>query len=407
MDANAEMMDLYIARQPVFDQSLKLFGYELLYRENDQANVTAIKDSNQATAQVITMGVIEIGLEKLIGNSKAFLNLSYDYLVGEPELNFPKNNIVLEIPVDIRIDEPLIAACKRLFEKGYTLALNDIYPDADTLQLLPYCHIVKIDIQKTPAEQLLPLVNKLKGFHIKLLALRVEDCSQVSDLIDMGFEYLQGFFFCKPLLMNHKHLSTNQLSILDLLSNVYDDEIEPDDLVEIISRDVSLSYHLLRYLNSAFFQLPQKVESMHQAIIYLGRNELKTWATIISMAGNNEKPDELMKLAMIRAKMCEILGDQSHPGQKDSFFTVGLLSSLDALMDQSMSTILQELPLSDEVQQALLEHTGPMGEALECNLNFEQCNWDTIKFSHSSLSELNQFYLEAIAWADNALSNMQ
>jgi c-di-GMP-related signal transduction protein len=400
------MQDLYIARQPIFDRDLKLYGYELLYREDNANESTTIIDDNQATSQVIALGVIEIGLERLVGQSHAFINLSHDYLMGNPYLHYPSSNIVLEIPNNIRLNEPIREASKQLFDLGYTLALDDIFPGAHTLELLPFSKIVKVDILNTPAEQLKPLVAELKKHPVKLLALKVEDGSQVKQLIEMGFDYLQGYFFSKPIVMKHNHLSTNQLAVLDLLSKVYDEEIEADELEQIITRDVTLSYHLLRYINSAFFHLSQNVESMHQAIVFLGRNEIRTWATIISMAGNSDKPDELIKLAMVRGKMCEILASKARLSKIEAFFTVGLLSTLDALMDQPMEKILSSLPLNENIQQALLGHTGIMGDALNCNLAFEQARWGDITFGNFSVPELNDFYLEAITWADNALENM-
>ena len=400
------MQDLYIARQPVFDHNLNLYGYELLYRQDNADINGAMASANQATSQVITTGLIEIGLEKLVGHTYAFLNLSHDFILGNPYLHYPCKNIVLEIPVDIEVDTPVKEAAKQLYDLGYTLALDDIYPEANTLELLPFAHLVKIDILKTPADKLAALLEQIKQYPVKLLALKVEDGTQVTPLLDMGFEYLQGYFFSKPIAMKHSHLSTNQLGILELMSNVYNDEIEADELELIITKYVTLSYHLLRYINSAFFSLPQKVESMHQAIVFLGRNELRTWATVLSMAGNSDKPDELVKLAMVRGKMCEILATQSRLDKSEAFFTVGLLSTLDALMDQPMSKILPELPLKQNIEQALLEHTGLMGDALKCSLAFEQVKWDGMKFGSFSTHEISDFYLEAIAWANNATDNM-
>lgn len=400
------MLDLYIARQPIFDRKLKLYGYELLYRAGQEKSAD-VKDANQATAQVITLGLIEIGIEKMVGKHLAFINLSRDYVLGNPDLPFPPDNVVLEFLENITVDDEIINALQQLKQRNYIIALDDIHPKSNSLKLLPLADIVKVDLLLTPKEQLAPFIEKLKQYPVKLLAEKVEDGRQVNDLLDMGFEYLQGFFFSKPIVTKHRQLKTNQLAMLALLSKVYESDIEVNELEDVICQDISLSYHLLRYINSAFFSLPGKVESIRQAVVYMGRNELKTWTTVISMAGYCDKPDELMTLAMVRGRMCELLGKSLAMTNLDSFFTAGLLSTLDALMDQSISSILEKLPLHDEIQSAILEHRGLIGSALACAKAYEQGNWNGIKFRGSTIQELNDYYVESISWANKALEHVK
>ncbi len=286
------------------------------------------------------------------------------------------------------------------------IALDDLHPTAEALKLLPLASMVKVDMLLTPADQLEGFVKQLQKFPVKLLAEKVEDGSQVNDLLEMGFDYLQGFFFSKPILMKHRQMSTNQLAILQLLSLVYDDEIAPEKLENVICNDVTLSYHLLRYINSAFFNLPNKVESIRQAVVYLGRNELRTWTTVVSMAGNSDKPDELMNLALVRGKTCELLAKTLGMKNLDAFFTTGLLSVLDAMMDQTMESIIKKLPVSKDIQSALLKHEGILGEALSCSQAYEQGYWKSIKFKDLPTQDINSYYVEAIAWANEALKNI-
>jgi c-di-GMP phosphodiesterase len=400
------MLDLYIARQPIFDRKLKLFGYELLYRAGNEQRAN-VQDANQATAQVITLGLIEIGLEKLVGSHHAFINLSRDYVLGNPDLPFPPENVVLEILEDIPVDDEIISALKELSKRGYTIALDDLHPKAEALQLLPLAGLVKVDLLLTPPEQLPGFVKMLQQFPVKLLAEKVEDGSQVNDLLEMGFDYLQGFFFSKPIIMKQRQMSTNQLAILQLMSRVYDDDIAPEELENVICNDVSLSYHLLRYINSAFFNLPNKVESIRQAVIYLGRNELRTWTTVVSMAGNSDKPDELMNLALVRGKTCELLAKTLGMKNLDAFFTTGLLSVLDAMMDQPMPAIIEKLPISEDIQGALLKNEGILGEALSCSQAYELGNWKNIKFKDVPITDINNYYVEAISWANEALESVK
>jgi len=399
------MIDLYIARQPIFDRSLELHGYELLYRANNDEHAE-IDNLNQATAHTICTGLIEIGLENLVGKHKAFINLSRDYVLGVPDLDFPTDKVVLEISENDIDDRDVTQTLEYLSKKNYTIALDGICANSETLKLLPAASIIKIDVNKTDPSELEELVSKIKKYPVKLIAEKVEDGNQVKQLLDLGFDYLQGYFFSHPIVSKQSGLSTNQLAMVELLSKVYGPETSTEQLEELISQDVTLSYHLLKYLNSAFFSLPTTVESIRQAVIYLGRNELKTWATVISMAGHNSKPNELITTALARGRFCESVAKAIEDFHVDSFFSVGLLSVLDALMDQPIADIISKLPLSEELSSALTQHKGIMGEALNACLMLEQGDWDKIKFPEISKSALNMQYQNAIQWADDVTGNL-
>ena len=399
------MIDLFIARQPIFNNSLKLHGYELLYRAGD-TDTAQIDDPNQATSQVIALGLIDIGLEDLVGTHTAFINLSRDFILGTPEIPFPADKVVLEISSDQQVDEDIKTSLQHLNKSQYKIALDGIYPEAPALELLPFASMAKIDLSKTSYEQLPELVKIINQHNIELVAEKVEDGQQIGKLIEMGFDYLQGFFFSKPIILKQSSLSTNQQAMMRLLSIVYNEETAVEDLEDTISQDVTLSYHLLKYMNSAFFNLSNPIESIRQAVIYLGRNTLKTWATVISMADYSDKPDELVTLALVRGKLCESLAKDVNEENQDSFFTVGLLSVLDALMDQSISDIVDKLPLNNILKDALVDHKGLMGEALQCSLALEQGEWDNIAFDNISRAALNMQYRTAIQWADDAVKNM-
>jgi len=399
------MIDLFIARQPIFDSSMELFGYELLYR-SDESNYANIVDPNQATAHTVTLGLVEIGLENLVGKHKAFINLSPDYILGSPDLPFPSDKVVLEITEDDLSTKDMPHTLERLSKNDYTIALNGLHSSSRSLELLSVADIVKIDISKQNSDELKALVANIKKHPVKLIAEKVEDGSQVKELIDMGFDYLQGFFFSRPLLSKQSSLSTNQLAMMDILSKVYNPDITIEELEEAIIRDVTLSYHLLRYLNSAFFSLPNPLDSIRQAVIYLGRNSLKTWVTVISMADHNSKPGALITTALARAKFCESIARAAEQSNTDGYFSVGLLSVLDALMDQPILEIVSKLPLNNDLKTALTHHTGDIGSALNAILMLEQEKWDNIYYPNISKAALNLQYRSAIQWADDVSRNL-
>ena len=399
------MIDLYIARQPIFDKSLKLHGYELLYRDAE-SETAQFTDDNQATSHVITTGLIDIGLDNLVGSHKAFINLSRDFAVGTHELPYPPDKVVIELSDRNLEAQDIDTILQYLGKQKFQVALDGIHPDSDLLKLLPVANLVKVDLSLTPTEQLPTLVQQIRQRKVALVAEKVEDGQLVDQLLQMGFDYLQGYFFSRPIIMKQSSLSPNQTAMMNLLNKVYNTETSTEDLEATICRDVTLSYHLLRYINSAFFNLTQTVESIRQAVIYLGRNTLKTWATVISMAGHNSKPDELINLALTRARLCESLSNIVEPDEADSFFSAGLLSVLDALMDHPMEDIVARLPLSKTLVDALLEREGKIGKALSCCEALEQGDWEKVKFFDISSAALNMQYRTAIQWADDAISNM-
>ena len=395
------MPELFIARQPIYDFNLQVYGYELLYRSNMHNNA-CFQDGRQATSQVLINAFIDIGLEKLVSGHRVFINMPEDLLLNSPEIPLPVDRTVLEVPTHNATGPSLVEAVRQHKEKGYTIALDNFELNPQTEALIPYVDLAKIDISHTSLETIAALAKNLRKRNIKLLALKIEDPDQVTRLLELGFEFLQGNFLSRPKIIHQQRLSSNRAAVMRLLSKIYDPDIEIDELVKLISTDVGLSYRLIRYLNSAFFNLVTKIESIHHAATYLGREPIKVWVCILTLAKTIDKPSELMKLALIRGKMCESLAKFIPDSRPEAYFTAGLFSALDMLLDQSMGILLAELPLSDALKGALLSRQGPMGEALTCTLAIESCDLDDIHFQGLSDTELNRLHVNAIDWAEQA-----
>lgn len=396
------MQDIFIGRQPIFDRSLKVVAYELLFRSGD-ANAATIVDGDQATSRVISNAIIEFGLDEIVGNRLAFLNLTRGFLTGAVDIPLPRDRLVLEILEDIDADDDVVAGVQELKKSGYTLALDD-FLYRDTLKpLIPFCDIIKIDIMPMDEQQIREHVELLKAYPVKLLAEKVETSAEYDFCHELGFDYFQGYFLSRPEIVKGKEITPNGLATVRLLAQLQDPEITAEKLEELISQDVGLSFKLLRYINSAFFSFPRNIESIRQAIVYLGMQALKTWATLLVFAGVEDKPHELMTLAMQRAKMCELLAEKA--GQKDAekYFTVGLFSAVEALLEIPLQDILNSLPFSDDIKQALMEQRGPYGEALKCVFAFEQANWQDAQYRSLATSQVSQAYVEATKWADESV----
>ncbi|MBI5041049.1 MAG: HDOD domain-containing protein [Gammaproteobacteria bacterium] len=300
------MQDIYIGRQPIFDRDLNVFAYELLFRSGTQ-NHAGEFDGDQATSQVIVNAFIEIGLDQIVGTHRAFINLTRSFVTSSTPLPFPKDRVVLEVLEDIRPDAEVIASVRSLAEQGYTVALDDFVFNDDLKPLVELAQIVKIDLMALSREQLDEHVRLLRGYNVKLLAEKIETQEEFEHCKELGFEYFQGYFLSKPNIVQSQQLPPNRLAVLQLLSKLQDPESDAGEVEKLVSQDVALSYKLLRYINSAFFALPKKIDSIRQAVVYLGTSAIKTWITLLVVAGLGNKPTELVIQAMQRAKMCELL----------------------------------------------------------------------------------------------------
>lgn len=262
----------------------------------------------------------------------------------------------------------------------------------------PQTQLLLINLNQFDNQSLSNHLPKWRKTHPQLCATHVDGLEQFSFCVNNAFDFLEGSFYTLPATHNQQKISPAAQSLMQLLVKMQDLDVEPEDLADIINQDVTLSYKLLRLINSAFFGLPRDVSSTKQAIVMLGLNKIKTWASLLCLAGMDHKPNELRSIAMIRARMCELLA-KFYKGQGETFFSAGLFSTLDALMDKPLSAIIENLPLSAELVSALLEKTGPAGQALQDVLNYERGDWQALAASHVPVHELVKAYLDAIYWS--------
>jgi EAL and modified HD-GYP domain-containing signal transduction protein len=390
--------NIFIARQPIYDRRLNVFAYELLYRAgegNNQANVT---DGDDATSQVLVNALMEIGLPELVGKALAFINLTQQHILNGLPSTLAHENVVLEVLEDVVPDEALIGALQVLKETGYTIALDDFVCHDSKRPMVELADIIKIDVMELQGNLLAEQVKKLRPMGVKLLAEKVETPEEFEYCKALGFDYFQGYFFCKPNIVKGDHTPTSRMAIMQLLTRVQDPDLDISELQNLISRDVSLSYRILRYINSAHFSLGKKIESMQQAINLLGLNTIKTWVTILAMSSIDDKPYELILTALIRARMCETLASKLTLTPEHAF-TVGLFSALDAFLDKPLDKILATLPLADDLHIALLRHHGELGKLLGLVLNYERGEWQEIPDLQFDIKTLRTNYLDALRWA--------
>lgn len=396
------MKEIYFARQPIYNRDLKIEGYELFYRNAETDTTAQFLDAEIATSQIVLNTVTEVGLDRVVGEHRAFINIARDFVMDGHLAGFGLPQLVFEIAADIVVDEPLIQTLRQLRTEGYHFVLDDYVDNEAYRALLDVADYVKIDLLTTSEKELRRMVSPLRHRKAVLMAERIETQAIFELCQTLGFDYFQGYYFSQPKLLKFQSVPTNQLAVLQLISKLHNPNIEVSTIESLISQDVSLTYKLLRYINSAYFNLPKRVESIQRAVVLLGLKNIRSWVTLISLANIENHRSDLITVALERAKMCELLAEALKLKQTATCFTVGLLSVLDVMTQAPMETILEALPLDPEINEALLHHEGPLGRILACTLAYERCDWGSLDTLGLELSQINDAYMTALADAYQA-----
>jgi EAL and modified HD-GYP domain-containing signal transduction protein len=391
-----------VGRQPIFDRRLEVYAYELLFRPGPQEDRSLV-DDNQATARVIVDAVLSFGLERLAGPHRVFINVNADFLLDERPLPLPPERVVLEVLETVRVDDSVIDAVRALRARGFGIALDDFVYEASWEPLLEAAHFVKVDVRALDAPAVEALFQRLQGRGLRLLAEKVETEEEFERLRDLGFEYFQGYFLERPLVVTGQRVASSRLPVLRLLAVLQDPEVDVREVERAVAQDVRLSYKLLQSINSAMFGLPRAVESLREAVVHLGLNTVSRWASLIALAGFDDRPSELIVTSLVRARLCELLARAAREPSPHAYFSTGLLSTLDALMRSDMETVLASLPLADDVRRALLAREGRLGEALRCAVACEQLDQDAIAFAGLPFATISAAYADALVWSLEAV----
>jgi EAL and modified HD-GYP domain-containing signal transduction protein len=389
------MGSVFIARQPIFDRELDVAAYELLFRGPNQS-VAVIGDNDEATSTVVINAFTEIGIETVVGQRCAWINVTRDFLLNGMVRALPPHLVALELLEDQACDDALLATLDEHRALGYRVALDDFVWDDERTPLLEHVDMVKVDLLGRDLDDVAADVERLAPYGLPLVAEKVETREEYERCAELGFDLFQGYFFCKPERMEARGVAPSRLSILQLVAALQDPKIEFSTLERLVSRDIALSFRLLRYINSAFFGLRREVSSIGHALTLLGIDNVKRWTTLSAFAGIDEKPRELIETALVRARFCELAGE----GNTDQLFTLGLFSVVDALLDAPMEEVVGSIPFPDEMRAALVSRSGPNGKLLDTALSFERGDFTP------PLDHLGRAYIEAMAWATTAAGEL-
>lgn len=384
--------EVLVSRQAIYNPQLDVTAYTLCFHSGEMHDY-------QATAQGLLTSFLELGLEALVGPKRVFLPLTRGFVLMGYGTAFPPERVVLVLPAALTEDEELLEVLHEVSAQGYAIALADNLVHDPPPSCLEHATFLTLDVSTLERSTLAQRVACLQSYALPLVAQQVQTWDDFQYCRDLGFAFFHGTFVCQPAVLTSQRLPTNHLALLPLLAALQDPLVTVDTLANLISRDVALSYRILRAINAAAYGQVRPITSIPQAVRLLGVTALTRWTTLMLLTEVRDKPSELMSLAMVRATMCERLAQTLAPYHAASCFLVGLFSVLDALMDRPMPEVLRALPLAEEVQTALLDHAGSLGAILHGVLAYERGNWQEATQLGLDQNSLVDAYLYAIAWA--------
>jgi EAL and modified HD-GYP domain-containing signal transduction protein len=372
-------VDLFVARQPIFDRHRKVVAYELLFRSGLQ-NAFGNADPTKASRQMLDTTLLGFGLDALIGDKFGYFNATRDVLVNQHWSLLPRERTVIEVLETVEPDAEVVAACQAAKTGGYRLALDDFVFRPDYEALLKLTDVVKVDFLATRGAERQQLAQQFVPRGITMLAEKVENYEEYQAGLDAGYELFQGYFFCKPEMVTGKDVPAVKSNLLRLIQEINRPDVDFDNLERIIKSEVALSVRLLRYLRSAGFGWRHDIESIGQALRVLGESNTRKWASLVALTMIGEdKPAELITTSLVRAQLCEQLGIEANlPDRQSDLFLAGLLSTLDALLDKPMGEILSQLAITDEIRSALSGGDTALGETLQLAVSYDRADWERV-----------------------------
>lgn len=396
-------MFAYIARQAILNRDKELYAFELLFRDGEE-NCFPDIPPDEATSKILTDSHLDLGLEDISAGKPVFINFHQDTLLHRFPTSLDPKNVVIEVVETVKPTPELVYACKTIKDMGYNLALDDHDFDPQWDVLLPFIDIIKVDIVECNEKILIDNIGKHAESNIKLVAEKIETMEDFEKYRDLGFDYFQGYFFAKPEIIKQKKLPTSKLSLIELISASSAVEFDLDKVNTIIERDVSLSYKLLRFINSPLVNKSNEISNLRHALNYMGQVEVRKFIALLALANlGDNKPVELLHLSLVRAKFCELVGQaKSLNNNLPTGFLLGLFSLLDALLDQPMNSIVQKLPIGENIKVALCGEKSELRLFLSLIRAFEAGHWHGIANISKQLSldlKMTQaFYNESLKW---------
>ena len=404
-------MEKFIARQPVFDLQRVVYGYELLFRAGT-GNFFPNMSVDLACASTAD-NVFLFGIERLTRGRRAFVNCSREFLVRDYAAVLPKDRVVIEILESTEPDLEVVRACRRLKSAGFTIALDDFVGAASWGPLVDLADCIKVDFLATDAELQLRFCREYSKRNIRMLAEKVETYADFDRAREYGYNLFQGYFFSRPEILTRHDVPAYKLNYLRVLQTANRAELDQSEISDCIKAEASLSYRLLRYLNSPAFFLVTEVRSIQHALMLLGERGIRRWVSLVAIACMGEdKPQELLLLPLVRARFCELLAPLADKeGAANDLFLLGLLSAIDAILDMKIEDILKEIPIRSEIREALLGEQNELRRIYDVALHYERAEWQAFERAARQIGipveAVSDLYVRSMEWAAAVLAGKE
>lgn len=406
--AHEDNGEIFVARQPIFDQRQTVYAYELLYRRSF-TNSSQVADATNATLSVIHHAFFTLGAQ-LTGAKRVFINFGRDALLKRMPFALRPESTIIEVLEDVEVDDVITEVCKDLKRAGYLIALDDFDGHSKNAALIDFADFIKFDFRATTADERQDFARQQSGRKIPLLAEKVETPEEFNEAREAGYAYFQGYFFSKPVILSARSIPTNKMNYLRLLGEISKPELNFTALQKTIMQDTYFSYSLLNYINSAFFSLRTRITTIQQALMFLGEREVRKWASLVTLTFiGGDKPPEVLATSLIRAKLCELLGEKTYLSANTmELFLMGMFSLLDVLIGRPLEEVIATMNLSQEMKIALTTGGNAYGDLFSAVCAYERADWGQCKASARKLdmdmSVIPPMYREALEWTDKALA---
>jgi c-di-GMP-related signal transduction protein len=390
-----------VARQPILTSDEKIFGYELLFRDGVE-DFFRNPDPDAASRSTLDSSML-MGLDMLCDGRRAFINCTREILLKDYVTLLPPSQTVVEVLESVPADDLVIAACQRLKEAGYLVALDDFRPDDPRERLTDLADIIKVELNCTTPEQRAAMIKRYGPWRCRMLAEKVETREEFLTTRKAGFVYFQGYFFRRPEVMQAREIPANRVNYVRMLQAVSRPELDVREIENVLKSEASLCYRLLRYMNSAMFTFSSEIHSVRHALSILGEREVRRWVRLVATLGAGQhRSSELVLSALTRARFCEQLSPKINHGDSD-LFLMGLLSLMDAILETPMPRILENVPLDRETTAVLLGDASRLSPVYQLMLAQESGEWEKVSKTahelHLSESEVAECYWQAVQWA--------
>ncbi|CAM2987207.1 EAL and HDOD domain-containing protein [Legionella worsleiensis] len=398
---------ILLARQGIYDKKGIVCAYEILYR-NGNPQYADVDNTNQfegdsATSSVLTQMFTNMDMRTLLGNKRAYINFTYNNLIQKIPLLLPKDKIVVEILETVEPDNDIIKNLRVLKNKGYQIALDDFVYQKNLEAFVEIANVIKIEVLNQDEKHIEKQLSLLKNYKGILLAEKIETKEQFQICRNFGFHYFQGFFLNKPESIASTKITENKAQLLRLLAELNDDNVPMERIEEMILPIPKLSYRILRLANSPAMYRSKKIDSLLDAIKQLGLFQIRNWLNLLLLSSFDEVAPDLLERTLIRAKMCESMAKTMNYTNPHQAYTVGILSTLDGILNQPLGSLLANIHLTESLNEAILDKKGMLGTFLKYSIDYEQANFSSLNGLPLKEEELTRHYLQSIEYASSVI----